>query len=78
MILLSDYFLKCTPLLKELHQKLFELELKHCTLQDHGRFCALPKKIIEIQGWLLLRFFIYLQNQLSNSVIVQMSEKPWS
>ena len=32
---------------------------------------------IEIQGWLLLTFFICLHNQLSsfNSIIVQMSEK---
>ena len=35
------------------------------------------QKFIEIQGWLLLTFFIYLHNQLSsfNSIIVQMSEK---
>ena len=35
------------------------------------------QKFIEIQGWLLLTFFICLQNQLSyfNSVIVQVSEK---
>ena len=38
---------------------------------------SLLKKIIEIQGWLLLTFFICLHNQLSsfNSIIVQMSEK---
>ena len=37
----------------------------------------LVQKFIEIQGWLLLRFFICLHNQLSsfNSIIVQMSEK---
>ena len=35
------------------------------------------QKIIEIQGWLLLTFFIYLHNQLKsfNSIIVQVSEK---
>ena len=35
------------------------------------------KKFIEIQGWLLLTFFICLHNQLSsfNSIIVQVSEK---
>ena len=35
------------------------------------------QKFIEIQGWLLLTFFICLHNQLSsfNSIIVQMSEK---
>ena len=35
------------------------------------------QKFIKIQGWLLLTFFICLQNQLSsfNSIIVQMSEK---
>ena len=37
----------------------------------------LVQKFFEIQGWLLLRFFICLHNQLSsfNSIIVQMSEK---
>ena len=35
------------------------------------------QKFIEAQGWLLLKFFICLHNQLSifNSIIVQMSEK---
>ena len=35
------------------------------------------QKIIEIQGWLLLTFFICIHNQLSsfNSIMVQMSEK---
>ena len=35
------------------------------------------QKFVEIQGWLLLKFFICLHNQLSsfNSIIVQMSEK---
>ena len=35
------------------------------------------QKFIEIQGWLLLTFFMCLHNQLSsfNSFIVQMSEK---
>ena len=35
------------------------------------------QKFIEVQGWLLLTFFICLHNQLSsfNSIIVQMSEK---
>ena len=35
------------------------------------------QKFIEIQGWLLLPFFICLRNQLSsfNSIKVQMSEK---
>ena len=38
---------------------------------------ALIQKFIEIQGWLLLTFFICLHNQLSsfNSIIVQMSKK---
>ena len=45
-----------------------------------GRTCALlnsVQKFIEIQGWLLLTFFICLHNQLSsfNSIVVQMSEK---
>ena len=38
---------------------------------------GLIQKFIEIQGWLLLTFFICLHNQLSsfNSIIVQMSKK---
>ena len=40
-------------------------------------FAEFSTKFIEIQGWLLLTFFICLHNQLSsfNSIIVQMSEK---
>ena len=35
------------------------------------------QKVIELQGWLFLTFFICLRNQLSsfNSIIVQTSEK---
>ena len=45
-----------------------------------GKTCALlssVQKFIEIQGWLLLLFFICLHNQLSsfNSIIIHMSEK---
>ena len=45
-----------------------------------GKACALlnsVQKSIEIQGWLLLTFFICLHHQLSsfNSIIAQMSEK---
>ena len=45
-----------------------------------GKTCALlnsVQKFIEIQGWLLLTFFICLHNQLSSfsSIVVQMSEK---
>ena len=42
-----------------------------------GRTCALLKKFIEIEGWLLLTFFVRLHNHLSsfNSIIIQMSEK---
>ena len=38
---------------------------------------ASVQKFIEMQGWLLLTFFVYLHNQLSsfNSIIVQMSKK---
>ena len=32
LVLLSSYFLKFTPLFKELRQRFFELELEHCTL----------------------------------------------
>ena len=47
---------------------------------SRGGTCALlnsVQKSIETQGWLLLTFFICLQNQLSsfNSIIVQVSEK---
>ena len=35
MILLSGYLPKCTPLLKELRQRFFELELEHCTLTEN-------------------------------------------
>ena len=40
-------------------------------------FTEFVQKFVEIQGWLLLTFFIYLHNQLSsfNSTIIQMSEK---
>ena len=43
----------------------------------HGGTCALLEKFIEIQGSLLLTFFICLHNQLSsfNSIIVQIPEK---
>ena len=34
-LLLSGYFLKCTPLLKELRQIFFELELQQCTLTEN-------------------------------------------
>ena len=34
-VLLSGYFLKCTPLLKELRQRLFKFELEHCTLTEY-------------------------------------------
>ena len=42
----------------------------------HTLTCALLKKFIEMQGWLLLIFSICLGNQLSsfNYIIVQMSE----
>ena len=45
-----------------------------------GKTCALlnsVQKLIEMQGWLLLTFFVCLHNQWSffNSIIVQMSEK---
>ena len=47
---------------------------------SHGRTCALlnsVQKFIEMQGWLLLTFFLCLHNQLSyfNSIIVEISEK---
>ena len=46
----------------------------------HGKACALlisVQKLIKMQGWLLLTFFICLRNQLSsfNSIVAQMSEK---
>ena len=37
--------------------------------------CSSLKKLIEIQGWLLLTFFMFTQSISSfNSIIVQMSE----
>ena len=38
---------------------------------------ASVQKLIEIQGWLLLTFFLCFHNQLSSfdSIIVQLSEK---
>ena len=49
-------------------------------MEDLFIYCALlnsAQKFIEIQGWLLLPFFICLHNQISsfNSIKVQMSEK---
>ena len=49
-------------------------------MEDLFIYCALlnsVQKFIEIQGWLLLPFFICLHNQISsfNSIKVQMSEK---
>ena len=35
MDLLSGYFLKLAPLLKELRQRFFELELEQCTLTEN-------------------------------------------
>ena len=34
-VLLSDYFLKYTPLLKDLRKRFFGLELEHCTLIEN-------------------------------------------
>ena len=50
------------------------------TILTHGRTYPLLnslQKFVEIQGWLLLTFFICLHNQLGsfNSIILQMSEK---
>ena len=60
----------------------FHFAIKLFTLVNdiRRRTCALlnsVQKFIEVQGWLLLTFFIGLHNQLSsfNSIIVQMSEK---
>ena len=66
--------------------KLFIVVQKCCTetcsrrlqLNDtHMEELDSVQKFIEIQGWLLLTFFICLHNQLSdfNSIIEQMSEK---
>ena len=56
------------------------LELFSLYRYSLGRTCAFlnsVQKFIEMQGWLLLTFFICLHNELSsfNSIIVQMSEK---
>ena len=43
----------------------------------HMEELDIVQKFIEIQGWLLLTFFICLHNQLSsfNFIIIQISEK---
>ena len=55
-------------------QKRIQNPVNETRMEEIG---ALLKTFIEIKGWLLLTFFICLQNQLScfNSIIVQMSEK---
>ena len=66
---------------KELMNQNDEHLVNLCELTiSRGGTCTLlnsVQKSIETQGWLLLTFFICLQNQLSsfNSIIVQMSEK---
>ena len=56
------------------------IPLIYYKLTLHGRTCTLlnsVQKYIEIQGWLLPKFFICLHNQLSSfdCTIIQMSEK---
>ena len=58
----------------------FVVQVVSLTVFTWKRTCALLNSVqifIEIQGWLLLTFFICLHNQLSsfNSIIVQMPEK---
>ena len=56
------------------------IKIDQLTILTGKKNCALlnsVQKFIEIKGWLVCTFFIYLHNQLSsfNSIIVQMSEK---
>ena len=71
---------------KYLNDNLFKISKKHyVTILDKlndlpgKNFCftEFSTKFMEILGWLLLTFFIYLNDQLSsfNSIIIQMSEK---
>ena len=41
-VLLSGYFPKCTPLLKELRKRFLELELEHCTLTQNPLRTLIP------------------------------------
>ena len=47
------------------------------TILTHGRTCALLKKLIEMQGWLLLTFFICLLNQLSSFKPIIVRKNEW-
>ena len=47
------------------------------TILTHGRTCALLKKLIELQGWLLLTFFICLLNQLSSFKPIIVRKNEW-
>ena len=73
-------FISYLSLFRSVVQKLAESFLRSCRLQlddTHMEEIDSVQKFIEMQGWLLLTFFICLHNQLSsfNSVIVEMSEK---
>ena len=57
-------------------KKLYLILSDFCFNDTHMEELVLVQKFIEIQGWLLLTFFICSHNQLSsfNFIIVQMSE----
>ena len=64
-------------LLLFLQNKIFYFVLNDLTRKKKLCFAEFSTKLSEIQGWLLLTYFICLHNQLSsfNCIIVQMSEK---
>ena len=73
-------FISHLSLFRSVVQKLAESFIRSRRLQlddTHMEELDSVQKFIEIQGWLLLTFFICLHNQLSssNSLIVQMFEK---
>ena len=53
------------------------IDLAILTWKRNLCFAEFSTKFIDIQGWLLLTFFMFLHNQLSsfNSIVVQISEK---
>ena len=59
------------------YKRCFKLPQRYSHMEERVLLLRSVQKFIEIQGWLFLKFFICLHNQLNsfNSIIVQMSEK---
>ena len=70
-VLLSGYFSYCSPLLKELRKRFFELEVKHCTLTENSvrRFILFhwycnfnpPTRLNDV--WYLCNAWYFSQNE---------------